>query len=157
VARQVVGAADMAGNDGDNELSGTVDTDNGGVVILILQRRRYASDTNPESANENDSLKLLPMFFQEWCIRPDGRTSGDFILRVNTKNALLLWYFVSLAEKMLARQNTTRSDAFRRVDRPTSALRFALMFRLARREMLARQNITRSTPRYPLSDGQRRF
>ena len=109
-ARQVVGAADVAGDDGDDEFAGTVDADDRRVAIFILQRRSNAADANTKSPDENDSVKFLPMILQKRSIRSNRRTSGYFVFRIN--NASQLRFFASLAQKMLAIRKTIRCYAF---------------------------------------------
>ena len=92
-ARQVIGAADVAGNHRHDELAGTVDADYRRILVFVFQRGSDAADADAHGTDENHGLEILPVFFQKRGIRPDGGAAGDFVLRIDD-GAPLLWFIV---------------------------------------------------------------
>ena len=125
---EVVGAADVAGGDGDDVLAGAVDAEDGGVVVFIFQRGGDAADADAQCADEDDGFEFRPVFFQEWSIW------SNVFLRIDT-------YLVMPG---LIRHLTAplRGPFLRRVHTFCAHIS-ALICRLARRKMLARRHITR--------------
>ena len=59
---KAVGTSHVAGEDGDDVGSGAVDTQHGGVGVLVLHEGCYGTDTDAHGTDEDEGAKVVPAF-----------------------------------------------------------------------------------------------